>query len=43
MQGWMWDEIPRPKDTSSETGYIIFDIKIDADGNAFFKMHGLAF
>ena len=32
MTGWNWDFLPRPEDTSNETGHIVFEIKIDEDG-----------
>lgn len=32
MTGWNWDYIPRPDDQSSESGKIVFQITIDADG-----------
>ena len=32
MTGWNWDFLPRPRDTSNETGHIVFEIKIDEDG-----------
>ncbi len=32
MAGWSWDQVPRPQDTSSETGRIVFQIKIDDQG-----------
>ncbi len=32
MSGWVWDEKPEVNDKSSETGKIIFEIKIDDDG-----------
>ena len=32
MAGWVWDEKPEVNDKSSETGKIIFEIKIDDDG-----------
>lgn len=32
MTGWTWDFIPKPKDTSSETGRLVFEIKIDDQG-----------
>ena len=32
MAGWMWDFKPEPKDTSSETGRLVFEIKIDDQG-----------
>lgn len=32
MSGWEWDSPPEPKDTSDETGKIVFEITVDADG-----------
>jgi protein TonB len=32
LAGWQWDFIPRPKDDTSESGKIVFEIKVDADG-----------
>lgn len=32
MSGWMWDFEPKPEDTSDETGRIVFEIKIDDQG-----------
>lgn len=32
MAGWLWDFKPKPKDTSSENGRIVFEIKIDDQG-----------
>lgn len=32
MTGWTWDFKPRPNDTSSENGRIVFEIKIDDQG-----------
>ncbi|MGD1961567.1 MAG: hypothetical protein ACFB2Y_22110 [Fulvivirga sp.] len=32
MSGWMWDFEPKPDDTSSETGRIVFEIKVDDQG-----------
>lgn len=32
MAGWQWDRIPKPKDESTESGRIVFQIKIDEDG-----------
>ena len=32
MTGWSWDQEPDPKDSSDETGKIVFQIKIDQDG-----------
>jgi len=33
LVGWMWDSKPVVKDESNETGKIVFEIKIDSDGN----------
>lgn len=33
LVGWMWDTKPVVKDESDETGKIVFEIKIDSDGN----------
>jgi protein TonB len=32
MSGWVWDEKPLVNDNSADTGKIIFEIKIDEDG-----------
>ncbi|MEP4669415.1 MAG: hypothetical protein ABJZ91_11375, partial [Cyclobacteriaceae bacterium] len=32
MAGWTWDDKPKPKDDSSETGSIEFEITINRDG-----------
>ncbi|MGK7392392.1 MAG: hypothetical protein ACNS60_18705 [Candidatus Cyclobacteriaceae bacterium M2_1C_046] len=32
MEGWNWDWIPKPQDTSDENGIIKFEIKVNADG-----------
>lgn len=32
MEGWNWDYIPRPEDTSTESGRIVFQITIDDQG-----------
>ncbi len=32
MSGWNWDYLPKPADTSNESGRIVFEIKIDEDG-----------
>ncbi len=32
MAGWMWDFEPKPNDTSSETGRVVFEIKVDDQG-----------
>jgi len=33
IAGWNWDYIPRPDDTSNESGRIIFEIKVDDRGD----------
>ncbi len=33
MSGWMWDAKPQPKDTSSESGKLVFQVVIDDKGN----------
>lgn len=33
MSGWMWDSEPKPKDTSSESGKLVFQVIIDNKGN----------
>lgn len=32
MSGWMWDFTPKPDDTSDENGRIVFEVKIDDEG-----------
>jgi len=32
LAGWKWDSPPDPKDKSQESGTIVFDIEVDADG-----------
>ncbi len=32
LTGWMWDFKPKPNDTSNENGRIVFEIKIDDQG-----------
>lgn len=32
LEGWNWDWIPKPEDTSNESGRIVFQIKVNADG-----------
>ena len=32
MSGWMWDFTPKPNDTSNENGRIVFEVKIDDEG-----------
>jgi len=33
MSGWMWDNEPNPKDTSSESGKLVFQVVIDDKGS----------
>lgn len=33
MSGWMWDYTPKPNDTSSESGKLVFQVVIDEKGN----------
>lgn len=33
ISGWMWDSMPNPKDISSESGKLVFQIVIDNKGN----------
>ncbi len=33
MTGWMWDSKPKPNDTSSESGKIVFQVDIDNKGD----------
>ena len=33
LAGWRWDKEPNPKDTSKENGRIVFEIKVDANGD----------
>jgi outer membrane biosynthesis protein TonB len=33
IAGWFWDEEPNKKDSSSETGRIVFEFSVDASGN----------
>lgn len=33
LNGWRWDDKPSQKDPFNETGRIVFQIKVDADGN----------
>ncbi len=33
MSGWMWDSTPKPNDTSSESGKLVFQVVIDNKGN----------
>lgn len=32
LEGWNWDWIPRPADRSNENGRLVFEIKVNADG-----------
>ena len=32
MSGWMWDSTPKPNDTSSESGKLVFQVVIDEKG-----------
>ena len=32
LEGWNWDWIPRPEDTSSDNGRLVFEITVNADG-----------
>lgn len=32
LAGWNWDELPRPDDRSDENGRIVFEIKVDDQG-----------
>lgn len=32
LEGWNWDWIPKPDDTSDENGRLVFRIKVNADG-----------
>ncbi len=32
MSGWQWDSPPDPKDSSQESGKIVFEIEVDSDG-----------
>jgi len=32
MSGWLWDWVPQPNDPTSESGKIVFEIKIDEQG-----------
>ena len=32
MAGWAWEEIPKPKDTSNESGRLVFEITVDNNG-----------
>lgn len=32
MSGWKWDSPPRPNDTSQQNGKIVFEIRVDSNG-----------
>ncbi len=32
MTGWMWDFIPKPNDPTTESGRIVFEVKVDDQG-----------
>jgi len=32
LAGWVWDEAPKPNDTSDEAGKIVFEIVVDSEG-----------
>jgi hypothetical protein len=32
MEGWHWDSVPRPNDTTDEVGKVVFEITIDETG-----------
>ena len=32
LRGWEWDTVPNPNDTTEEFGKIVFEIKVDKDG-----------
>lgn len=32
LAGWKWDKVPNPDDTSEECGKIVFEIKVDENG-----------
>ncbi|WP_342265621.1 hypothetical protein [Cardinium endosymbiont of Philonthus spinipes] len=32
LRGWEWDAVPRPNDTTEEWGKIVFEIKVDKEG-----------
>lgn len=32
MTGWNWDRLPQPQDNSNASGRIVFEVKIDQDG-----------
>lgn len=32
LRGWEWDVVPNPKDMTEECGKIVFEIKVDQDG-----------
>ena len=33
LAGWRWDDIPKPRETSNETGRVVFRIKVDDRGD----------
>lgn len=32
MAGWAWEEVPKPQDTSNESGRLVFEITVDDSG-----------
>lgn len=32
LAGWAWEEVPRPRDTSNESGRLVFEITVDDNG-----------
>lgn len=32
LSGWQWDEIPKPNVPNNESGRVVFEIKVDGDG-----------
>lgn len=32
LAGWQWDEIPKPNVPNNDSGRVVFEIKVDADG-----------
>lgn len=32
MAGWVWDYIPKPNDTSDESGRLVFEVKVNDEG-----------
>jgi protein TonB len=32
LAGWQWDEIPKPNVPNNESGRVVFEIKVDSDG-----------